>query len=86
MHSDTTPPNRDRGDGGARPEAPVALVTLACLGGTTPPPIGCIDGDTDRPLVVGAVPNPIKPSPVTHVSPGLHRIKTSTGITVDMAE
>ena len=48
--------------------------------------IGFIDGDPDRPLVVGAVPNPIKPSPVTNANPGIHRIKTSTGITVDMAE
>ncbi len=48
--------------------------------------LGFIDGDPDRPLIVGAVPNPIKPSPVTHVNPGVHRVKTSTGITVDMAE
>jgi len=48
--------------------------------------IGFVDGDPDRPLIVGAVPNPIKPSPVTNVNPGVHRIRTSTGITVDMAE
>ena len=48
--------------------------------------IAFIDGDPDRPLIVGAVPNPIKPSPVTNANPGIHRIKTSTGITVDMAE
>jgi type VI secretion system secreted protein VgrG len=48
--------------------------------------IGFIDGDPDRPLIVGAVPNPIKPSPVTNANAGIHRVKTSTGITVDMAE
>lgn len=48
--------------------------------------IGFVDGDPDRPLIVGAVPNPIKPSPVTNVDSGVHRIRTSTGITVDMAE
>jgi type VI secretion system secreted protein VgrG len=48
--------------------------------------IAFIDGDPDRPLIVGAVPNPIKPSPVTNANPGIHRVKTSTGITVDMAE
>ncbi len=48
--------------------------------------IAFIDGDPDRPLIVGAVPNPIKPSPVTETNPGLHRIRTLTGITVDMAE
>jgi type VI secretion system secreted protein VgrG len=48
--------------------------------------IGFVDGDPDRPLIVGAVPNPIKPSPVTSANPGIHRMKTSTGIVVDMAE
>ena len=48
--------------------------------------IGFIDGDPDRPLIVGAVPNPIKPSPVDNANPGVHRVRTSTGITVDMAE
>lgn len=48
--------------------------------------IGFVDGDPDRPLIVGAVPNPIKPSPVTNANAGVHRIKTSTGITVDMVE
>lgn len=48
--------------------------------------IGFIDGDPDRPLIVGAVPNPIKPSPVDSSNPGLHRIKTLTGITIDMVD
>ena len=48
--------------------------------------IGFIDGNPDRPLIVGAVPNPIKPSPVTGAEAGLHRIRTSTGITMEMGE
>jgi len=48
--------------------------------------VGFIDGDPDRPMIVGAVPNPTKPSPVTNADPGVHRIRTSTGITVDMGE
>lgn len=48
--------------------------------------VAFIDGDPDRPLIVGAVPNPIKPSPVTHDNPGVHRIRTSTGITIDIVE
>ncbi|HVY49481.1 MAG TPA: type VI secretion system tip protein TssI/VgrG [Minicystis sp.] len=48
--------------------------------------IGFVDGDPDRPIIVGAAPNPIKPSPVTNVIPGLHRIRTSTGITIDISE
>jgi type VI secretion system secreted protein VgrG len=48
--------------------------------------IAFIDGDPDRPLIVGAVPNPIKPSPVTNANPNVHRIRTSTGITLDIGE
>jgi type VI secretion system secreted protein VgrG len=48
--------------------------------------IGFVDGDPDRPLIVGAVPNPIKASPVTHAETGLHRIRTSSGITMEMGE
>ncbi len=48
--------------------------------------VGFVDGDPDRPLIVGAVPNPIKSSPVTHAETGLHRIRTSTGITMEMGE
>jgi type VI secretion system secreted protein VgrG len=48
--------------------------------------IGFIDGDPDRPVIVGALPNPLTPSPVTNASPGVHRIRTSSGITVDIVE
>jgi type VI secretion system secreted protein VgrG len=48
--------------------------------------VGFVDGDPDRPLIVGAVPNPMKPSPVTHAEAGLHRIRTSTGIMMEMGE
>ena len=48
--------------------------------------VGFVDGDPDRPLIVGAVPNPMKPSPVTQAEAGLHRIRTSTGITMEMGE
>jgi type VI secretion system secreted protein VgrG len=48
--------------------------------------VGFVDGDPDRPVIVGAVPNPIKSSPVTHTEAGLHRIRTSTGIIMEMGE
>jgi len=48
--------------------------------------VGFVDGDPDRPLIVGAVPNPIKSSPVTQGETGLHRIRTSSGITMEMGE
>lgn len=48
--------------------------------------IGFVNGDPDRPVIVGAVPNPLKPSPVTNKLVGLHRIQTETGITIDMLE
>jgi type VI secretion system secreted protein VgrG len=45
-----------------------------------------IDGDPDRPIIVGAVYNPAKPSPVVQTTAITHRVKTQTGITVDMVE
>lgn len=48
--------------------------------------IGFVNGDPDRPVIVGAVPNPHKPSPSTGKNPGLHRIRTETGITIDLLE
>lgn len=48
--------------------------------------IGFVNGDLDRPVIVGAAPNPLKPSPVNNKQVGLHRIKTETGITIDLLE
>jgi type VI secretion system secreted protein VgrG len=48
--------------------------------------ISFIDGDPDRPIIVGAVYNPAKPSPVGRATAITHRIRTQTGITVDMVE
>ena len=48
--------------------------------------IGFVHGDPDRPLIVGAVPNPLKPSPVTHRNPDVHRTSTGSGITIDIAD
>jgi type VI secretion system secreted protein VgrG len=45
-----------------------------------------IDGDPDRPIIVGAVYNTAKPSPVDRSNAITHRFKTQTGITVDMVE
>jgi type VI secretion system secreted protein VgrG len=48
--------------------------------------ISFIDGDPDRPIIVGAVYNPAKPSPVERSNAITHRVRTQTGITVDMVE
>ena len=45
-----------------------------------------VDGDPDRPLIVGAVPNPVTPSPVTAGEALLHRVKTASGILVEMKD
>jgi Rhs element Vgr protein len=42
----------------------------------------CIDGDIDRPIITGAVPNPLNPSVTTHENNTSNVIKTSSGITV----
>ncbi len=45
-----------------------------------------VDGDPDRPMIVGAAPNPITPSPVTREVSLMHRIETSTGILIEMRD
>ncbi|HVY46555.1 MAG TPA: type VI secretion system tip protein TssI/VgrG, partial [Minicystis sp.] len=45
--------------------------------------IAFIDGDPDRPLIVGAVPNPLTPSPVTNARSDVHTIKTATGTRIE---
>ncbi|WP_437812057.1 type VI secretion system Vgr family protein [Sorangium sp. So ce1078] len=45
-----------------------------------------LDGDPDRPMIVGAAPNPITPSPVTREVSLMHRIETSTGILIEMRD
>jgi type VI secretion system secreted protein VgrG len=48
--------------------------------------VAFLDGDPDRPIIVGAVPNPIKPSPIDIRSPTTHRIKTGAGIVIDLID
>jgi len=42
----------------------------------------CIDGDIDRPIITGAVPNPMNPSVTTHENNTSNVIKTMSGITM----
>jgi type VI secretion system secreted protein VgrG len=42
-----------------------------------------IDGDPDRPIIAGAVPNPLTPSPVTSATSDLHTIRTSNGTRIE---
>jgi type VI secretion system VgrG family protein len=42
----------------------------------------CIDGDIDRPIITGAVPNPLNPSVTTAENNTSNVIKTSSGITM----
>lgn len=44
------------------------------------------DGDPDRPVIVGAVPNAITPSPVAARDASKHRIKTAAGVLIEMGE
>lgn len=45
-----------------------------------------VDGDPDRPLIVGSVHNPVTPSPVTSRNPSMHRIVTASGIMIEMKD
>jgi hypothetical protein len=42
----------------------------------------CIDGDIDRPIITGTVPNPLKPSVTNTQNANSNVIKTSSGITM----
>jgi hypothetical protein len=37
-------------------------------------------------VIVGAVPNPLKPTPVTNKNPSMHRTRTGSGITIDIVD
>lgn len=45
-----------------------------------------IDGDPDRPLIVGAVPNPVTPTPVAAGTSTKNRIKTESGILLEIED
>lgn len=45
-----------------------------------------VNGDPDRPIIVGCVPNPSAPSVVNRANTGRNRIRTSSGITVDIED
>lgn len=48
--------------------------------------VAFIDGDPDRPIIVATVPNPITSSPVASSCAPAHRIKTATGILIEMKD
>jgi len=48
--------------------------------------VGFVDGDPDRPIILMTAPNPITPSPVAQNSAPAHRIKTATGILIEMKD
>ncbi len=45
-----------------------------------------LDGDPDRPIIVGSVPNPLTPSPVSRQNISANRIVTETGIMIEMKD
>jgi type VI secretion system secreted protein VgrG len=45
-----------------------------------------VNGDPDRPMIVGAVPNPLTPSPVEVSTNTLNRIKTESGILMEFGD
>ncbi|MBK9261643.1 MAG: type VI secretion system tip protein VgrG [Polyangiaceae bacterium] len=48
--------------------------------------VGFVDGDPDRPIILMTAPNPITPSPVAANCAPAHRIKTATGILIEMKD
>jgi type VI secretion system secreted protein VgrG len=45
--------------------------------------IAFANGDPDRPVIVGAVPNPVSPAPVVAAEAHTHRIRSSQGVTIE---
>jgi type VI secretion system secreted protein VgrG len=43
-----------------------------------------VEGDPDRPVISGAVPNPLNPSPVVAVDAHINRVRTQSGIVMEM--
>jgi type VI secretion system secreted protein VgrG len=48
--------------------------------------VAFIDGDPDRPVIVGSVPNPITASPVVDVNATMSRMKTVSGLIIEMKD
>ena len=48
--------------------------------------VAFVDGDIDRPLIIGTGPNPITRSPVDSSDPLMHRTRTATGILIQMRD
>jgi len=48
--------------------------------------VGFIDGDPDRPIILGTAPNQLTPSPVNSNVERTHRIRTATGILFEMKD
>jgi type VI secretion system secreted protein VgrG len=48
--------------------------------------VAFVDGDPDRPVIVGSVPNPVIPSPVTSENATMSRVKTVSGVLIEMKD
>jgi type VI secretion system secreted protein VgrG len=48
--------------------------------------VAFVEGDPDRPILVGAVPNPLTASPVTAANAQMNRIQTESGIRITMKD
>jgi type VI secretion system secreted protein VgrG len=48
--------------------------------------VSFVEGDPDRPFIVGAVPNPITPSPVARHNAIMSRIQTASGVLIEMKD
>jgi type VI secretion system secreted protein VgrG len=48
--------------------------------------LGFVNGDVDRPVIVGAVPNTVTPSPISDSTAMRHRIRTASGVMIEFED
>lgn len=79
-------------DGGARSSRPIRMAQPHAGAGYgvhfpirpgTEVLVAFVDGDPDRPIILGTVPNPVTASPVTNANHKINKIKSASGVTLE---
>jgi type VI secretion system secreted protein VgrG len=89
IHFDTAPPGGQKASHAVRMAQPYAGPNHGMHFPLRPGAevlLGFVDGDPDRPIILGAVPNAIAPSPVAAANANTHRISTAAGVVIEISD